>query len=145
MLTIRRITSLADIRALFNPGSAIRSDDLNNNFEQLRYAIQESNCQGIPDDVDQYLKDYYWDRFDNTLYSADTWRSNDATIATTAALDQRFQDEVNDTFTKSELAAASLLMPDNDNAVPTTGAVNDYTLLILIRSRMQTKLNLLTK
>ena len=29
---IRRITNLDDIRALFNPGSAIRSDDLNNNF-----------------------------------------------------------------------------------------------------------------
>ena len=42
---IRRITKVDDIRALFNPGSAIRSDDLNNNFEQLRYAIQESNCQ----------------------------------------------------------------------------------------------------
>ena len=45
---IRRITNVDDIRALFNPGSAIRSDDLNNNFEQLRYAIQEANCQGIP-------------------------------------------------------------------------------------------------
>ena len=123
---IRRITNVADIRALFNPGSAIRSDDLNKNFEQLRYAIQEANCQGIPDDVDQYLKDYYWDRFDNTLYSADPWRSNDATIATTAALDQRFQDEVNDTYTKAELAAGGNLMPNNDDAVPTTGAVNDY-------------------
>ena len=88
---IRRVTNIDDIRALFNPGSAIRSDDLNNNFEQLKYAIQESNCPGISDDVDQYLKDYYWDRFDNTLYSADAWRSDDATIATTASLDQRFQ------------------------------------------------------
>jgi hypothetical protein len=123
---IRRITQVDDIRALFNPGSAIRSDDLNKNFEQLRYAIQESNCQGIPDDVDQYLKDYYWDRFDNTLYSADTWRSDDATIATTASLDQRFQDEVNETFTKAELAAASDVMPDNDDAVPTTGTVKDF-------------------
>lgn len=42
---IRRITNISDIRALFNPGSAIRSDDLNNNFEQLRFAIQEANCQ----------------------------------------------------------------------------------------------------
>lgn len=123
---IRRITKVDDIQALFNPGSAIRSDDLNKNFEQLRYAIQEANCQGIPDDVDAYLKEYYWDRFDNTLYAADTWRSDDATIATTAALDQRFQDEVSETFTKSELAAASNQMPDNDTAVPTTGAVNDY-------------------
>ena len=41
---IRRITKVDDIRALFNPGSAIRSDDLNKT-EQLRYAVQESNCQ----------------------------------------------------------------------------------------------------
>ena len=123
---IRRITNLDDIRALFNPGSAIRSDDLNNNFEQLRYAIQESNCPGVTDEVYEYLLENYWDRFDNTLYSADAWRSDDATIATTAALDQRFQDEVNDTLTKAELAAASDVMPDNDDAVPTTGATKDY-------------------
>jgi len=123
---IRRVTSIADIQALFNAGSAIRSDDLNSNFEQLRYAIQEGNCEGVSDEVYQYLKNYYWDRFDNTLYSADTWRSNDATIATTAALDQRFQDEVNDTLTKAELAAASDVMPDDDVAVPTTGATKDY-------------------
>src|SRR6056300_1574705 len=123
---IRRTTSIDDIRALFSPGSAIRSDDLNRNFEQLRYAIQEANCQGVTDEVYQYLLDNYWDRFDNTLYSADAWRSDDATIATTAALDQRFQDEVNDTLTKAELAAASDVMPDDDVAVPTTGATKDY-------------------
>ncbi len=123
---IRRITKVDDIRALFNPGSAIRSDDLNTNFEQLRYAIQESNCAGISDELDQYLKDYYWDRYDNTLYDGDTWVSDDTKIATTAALDARFQDEVNDTLTKAELAAGGNTMPDNDNAVPTTGAVNDY-------------------
>ena len=123
---IRRITKVEDIRALFNPGSAIRSDDLNNNFEQLRYAIQESNCQGVTDDVDQYLKDYYWDRYDNTLYDGDTWVSDDTKIATTAAMDARFLDEGNDTFTKAELAAASNNLPDDDDAVPTTGAVKDY-------------------
>src|SRR5210317_1399302 len=123
---IRRVTNIDDIRALFSPGSAIRSDDLNKNFEQLRYAIQEANCLGVPNELYQYLLDNYWDRFDNTIYSADTWRSDDATIATTAALDQRFQDEVNDTLTKAELAAASDVMPDNDVAVPTTGATKDY-------------------
>ena len=123
---IRRITKVDDIQALFNPGSAIRSDDLNKNFEQLRYAVQESNCQGISDELDQYLKDYYWDRYDNTLYDGDTWVSNDTKIATTAALDARFQDEVNDTFTKAELSSASNIMPDDDVAVPTTGALNDY-------------------
>ena len=91
---IRRITKVDDIRALFNPGSAIRSDDLNKNFEQLRYAIQEANCQGIPDDVDQYLKDYYWDRYDNTLYDGDTWVSNDTKIASTEAIDDRVDSKI---------------------------------------------------
>jgi hypothetical protein len=86
---IRRTTSIDDIRALFNPGSAIRSDDLNKNFEQLRYAIQEANCQGVTDEVYQYLLDNYWDRFDNTLYDGNTWVSNDTKIATTAAIDDR--------------------------------------------------------
>ena len=123
---IRRITKVDDIRALFNPGSAIRSDDLNSNFEQLRYAIQESNCQGVTDDVDQYLKDYYWDRYDNTLYDGDTWVSDDTKIATTAALDARFQDEVNDTLTRAELTALNNVIPNNDVAVPTTGTVKRY-------------------
>jgi len=123
---IRRITKIDDIRALFNPGSAIRSDDLNKNFEQLRYAVQESNCQGIPDDVDAYLKNYYWDNFDSTVYSTETWVSSDAKVATTAAMDARFQDEATETLTKAELASASNVIPDNDTALPTTGAVKDY-------------------
>ena len=123
---IRRITKVDDIRALFNPGSAIRSDDLNKNFEQLRYAVQESNCQGIPDDVDAYLKNYYWNKFDETVYSTETWVSSDAKVATTAAMDARFQDEATETLTKAELASASNVIPDNDTALPTTGAVKDY-------------------
>ena len=123
---IRRITKVDDIRALFNPGSAIRSDDLNKNFEQLRYAVQESNCQGIPDDVDAYLKNYYWNNFDDTVYSTETWVSNDAKIATTAAMDARFQDEATETYTKSELAADNNVIPDDDVALPSTGVVKDY-------------------
>ncbi len=96
---IRRITKVDDIRALFNPGSAIRSDDLNKNFEQLRYAIQEANCQGIPDDVDQYLKDYYWDRYDNTLYDGDTWVSDDTKIASTEAIDDRVDSKIDAAIT----------------------------------------------
>ena len=118
---IRRNTSIADIRALFNPGSAIRSDDLNKNFEQLRYAIQESNCEGISDEVYNYLREYYWDRFNNTLYSADTWRSDDATIATTAALDQRFQDEVSETIESGETWVS-----DNDHIATTEALDNRF-------------------
>ena len=96
---IRRVTNIDDIRALFNPGSAIRSDDLNRNFEQLRYAIQESNCQGITEDVYQYLLDNYWDRFDNTVYYTDTWVSDDTKIATTQSIDQRIDNKIDDALT----------------------------------------------
>ena len=96
---IRRVTNIDDIRALFNPGSAIRSDDLNRNFEQLRYAIQESNCQGITEDVYQYLLDNYWDRFDNTVYSTDAWVGDDTKIATTQSIDQRIDNKIDDALT----------------------------------------------
>jgi microcystin-dependent protein len=111
---IRRVTNIDDIRALFSPGSAIRSDDLNKNFEQLRYAIQEAGCQGIPEDIQDYLENYYWDRFNNTIYEADAWVSDDTKIATTAAMDARFQDEVAETIRSDETWV------ENDDTIPTT-------------------------
>ena len=123
---IRRITKVDDIRALFNPGSAIRSDDPNKNFEQLRYAIQESNCQDVPEEIYEFLEDYYWDNFNKTVFSTDTWTSSDSKIATTAAMDARFQDEATETYTKAELAADNNSIPGDDVALPTTGAVKDY-------------------
>src|SRR6056300_1510562 len=111
---IRRVTNIDDIRALFSPGSAIRSDDLNKNFEQLRYAIQEANCQGVPEEIYDYLDNYYWDKFDDTVYSTDTWNSSDSKLATTAAVDARFQDEASETITSSESWV------ENDDTVPTT-------------------------
>ena len=105
---IRRTTSIDDIRALFSPGSAIRSDDLNKNFEQLRYAIQEANCQGISDEVYEYLRDYYWDTFDETIYSTangGTWVSDDLNIATTAAIDERHFIEVSPTEPTTNIQA----------------------------------------
>lgn len=129
---IRRVTSIADIRALFNPGSAIRSDDLNRNFEQLRYAIQESNCEGISDEVYQYLQDYYWDKFDDILYSADTWVSNDTKIASTAAADGRFVDQVNNetiggvkTFTSSPVVPTPTSGTDATNKTYVDTEIND--------------------
>ena len=104
---IRRVTNIDDIRALFSPGSAIRSDDLNKNFEQLRYAIQEANCQGIPEDIQDYLENYYWDRFNNTIYEADAWVSDDTKIATTAAMDARYLDDSDDTISRDEQIAGS--------------------------------------
>lgn len=96
---IRRITKVDDIRALFNPGSAIRSDDLNKNFEQVRYAIQEANCQDVPDELYTYLEDYYWNRFDSTLYDGDTWVSDDTKLATAEAIDDRVDSKIDAAIT----------------------------------------------
>jgi len=119
---IRRETNIEDIRALFNPGSAIRSDDLNNNFEQLRYAIQESNCQGVTEDVYQYLLDNYWDRFDNTLYDGDTWVSDDTKIATSEAIDDRIDSKI-DTAITSDIATdgTGITVTDDGDGTITLG------------------------
>ena len=42
---ISRKTNLDSLEAEFFSGSAIRAQDLNNNFEQLQQAVQESECQ----------------------------------------------------------------------------------------------------
>jgi len=112
-IRIYRDTDIDDLKATFFPGSAIKAEDLNNNFTQNNFAVQE-------------LRNNTWDVDLQTIKSNEAWVSTDSQIATTAALDQRFQDEVNDTLTKAELAALSDVIPDDDVAVPTTGAVKDY-------------------
>ena len=119
-IKIRRITNIDDIQALFNPGSAIRSDDLNSNFEQLRFAVQESLCPDITEaEVVTYLQNYYWNNFEDTVTSTDTWSSSDTKIATTAAMDARFQDELAETVTSTETWA------NDDNTIATTAAIDD--------------------
>ena len=110
---IYRDTNVDELKSTFFAGSSIRAQDLNQNFEQNNFAVQE-------------IKAYTWDNETQTIHSDETWVSSDAQIATTAAMDQRFQDEAQDTLTKAELAALSDVIPDNDDAVPTTGAVKDY-------------------
>ena len=136
---IRRITNIDNIKALFNPGSAIRSDDLNNNFEQLRFAVQESLCPDVTEaEVVSYLQNYYWNNFEDTVASTDTWDSSDTKIATTAAMDARFQDELSETITSTETWA------NDDNTIATTAAIDDQidnaiTNDILIESNGLTK------
>ena len=137
---IRRITKVDDIRALFNPGSAIRSDDLNKNFEQLRYAIQESNCQGIPDDVDAYLKNYYWDRYDNTLYDGDTWVSDDTKIASTEAIDDRVDSKIDTALTTDIAGSDGVSITDDGDGTITVGLTDDSVDFDKIKDSDQIKL-----
>lgn len=87
---IWRQTDVDSLVASFYPGSAIRAQDLNSNFEQLRNAIQEGRC-AIPDGVIVLLGDY-WNRTADTIRSTTTWESSDDKIATTAAIDQQIAD-----------------------------------------------------
>ncbi len=146
---VYRVTDMTDIRSVFNQGSAIRATDLNKNFEQLRYAIQEGKCQ-IPDKLLEYLDEYYWNNYSDVVYSNETWVSNDQTIATTAALDQRFQDEADETILStetwvsdddhiattaaldarfqdelSETITSSEAWPNNDDTIATTAKIDD--------------------
>ena len=43
---IYRTTNIDPLKSEFLPGSAIRAQDLNDNFNQLRFAIQDGNCAG---------------------------------------------------------------------------------------------------
>ena len=56
---VYRTTDIDPLDATFNPGSAIRAEDLNNNFEQLRLAIEEGRCF-VPPSIKKYLQYNYW-------------------------------------------------------------------------------------
>ena len=65
-IKISRCTDIDPLSATFYPGSSIRAQDLNNNFEQLQLAIQESRCQ-VPDWLFDYLENEYWDKFEDII------------------------------------------------------------------------------
>jgi len=134
---IYRDTNVDELKATFFPGSAIRADDLNDNLTQNNYAVQE-------------IKAYYWDNETDTIHANETWVSSDTQIATTAAMDQRFQDEATETIESgetwvsdddhiattaaidarfqdelSETITSSETWPDDDDTIATTAAIDN--------------------
>jgi len=79
-IRIYRDTDIDTLKATFFPGSAIKAEDLNDNFTQNNFAVQE-------------IKASTWDVDTETIKSNETWVSSDSQIATTAAMDARLQDE----------------------------------------------------
>jgi hypothetical protein len=86
-IKIWRQTDLTSLVASFYPGSAIRAQDLNSNFEQLQHAIQDGRCS-IPDSVLTLLQDY-WNKNVDTITSTVDWVVSDDKIATTAAIEEK--------------------------------------------------------
>ena len=79
-IRIFRDTDVDTLAATFFSGSSFRAKDLNDNFLQHNYRAQE-------------IDNNTWDKSSATIHSNEAWQSNDNQIATTAALDARFQDE----------------------------------------------------
>ena len=96
---ISRHTDTDQMEATFYPGSAIRAQDLNDNFDQLRLAIEESRCY-IPGDIYKYLRDNYWNKTTDTIKVQDQkdgkWPLDDSRIATTGAISERLDPYVQD-------------------------------------------------
>ena len=83
---IFRLTPADPLKATFFPGSSIRAEDLNTNFEQLAFAIDELTCSVERGQI--YADETFWDkRSPDTVRSADTYVVDDATIATTKAIE----------------------------------------------------------
>ena len=110
------------VRNEFFAGSAIRAQDLNDDFLQVLFSAQEiedqfvtktdgefdsnvdMNNNRITDMADpvnaqdavtkQYLEDNYFDDGTETILSSETWPDNDTTIATTAAVDNRVDSKI---------------------------------------------------
>ena len=58
---IYRDTELDDMESTFYPGSSIRAQDLNDNFDQVRFAVQETQCDVESNRKD--LEEQFWGKF----------------------------------------------------------------------------------
>lgn len=80
-IRVYRETDVSDLKAEFFAGSAIKAEDLNDNFKQNNYAVEE-------------LRESTWDIDTETIKTNETWSSVDTQIATTAAVDNRIDDKI---------------------------------------------------
>lgn len=61
-IRIHRDTDIDSMIATFYPGSAIRAEDLNDDFDQLRLAIEEGRC-ALYGDIKLLLEDKVWTKY----------------------------------------------------------------------------------
>ena len=95
-IRIYRDTDSDNLSATFYAGSAIKSQDLNDNFNQNLYVTQEAKR-----DVQSA-----WQTGDETIVSSETWVSNDTRVATTGAIDPRVDAKI-DTAMEGDVLAGT--------------------------------------
>jgi hypothetical protein len=103
-IIIARVTDLSQMEAVFYPGSAIRAEDLNDDFDQLRLAIQEGRCslEGRIED----LQNGFWGK--KSVYSRADVANPEAPYDTIYRVDQE---------------KGLWLYNGDQEAIPTSGAV----------------------
>ena len=119
---VYRETADTALQATFYPGSAIRSNDLNDNFTQNLYVVQENNNR----------VDSAWQTGDETIISTEAWHTSDDTrIATTKAIENRISDKI-DTAIESDILVGNDLTKTASNgqvtiahSVTGAGSVNN--------------------
>ena len=138
---IYRVTDIDDIRATFFAGSAIRAQDLNNNDEQLLFALQERADQFVTEENAEFLNDVdlnnnkltevkdptnaqdaatknyvdtqTWSDTDETIYSNEAWQSVDTQIATTQAIDGRIDNKIDLALTNDVAGSDGITITDD--------------------------------
>ena len=91
-ILIARVTNVAEMIAVFYPGSSIRAQDLNDDFEQLRMAIEEGQCGR--EELYDYINGFFWNKTDETIYTNDRWVADDNHVASTGAIDHHINDSI---------------------------------------------------
>jgi hypothetical protein len=86
LIRIYRDTDIEDTKAEFYPGSSIRAQNLNDNFSQTLYAVQEINNNAL-------------DKVTDTIDSTEAWVANDNQVATTQSIDNRIDEKIDTALT----------------------------------------------
>ena len=102
-IVIYRLTDIDPMKAIFHPGHPVRADDLNDNFEQLQFAIEESRC--FIEGQSELLDGRFWNKSDETIYSTDPWIEDDEHVATTAAIDAEIDEKLTDIINNIDIGS----------------------------------------
>ena len=102
-IRIYRDTDTDSPAATFYAGSAIKSQDLNDNFLQNLYTTQESKNK----------TDTSWQTGDETIDSTETWTSSNTRVATTGAIDGRVDAKIDTALTTDVSGGDGVTIVDN--------------------------------
>jgi hypothetical protein len=112
---VYRETADTALQATFYPGSAIRSNDLNDNFTQNLYVIQENNNR----------VDSAWQTGDETIISTEAWHiSDDTRIASTKAIENRIAAQIDTAIEGDVLAGTDLAKTQSGGQVTINHSVS---------------------